>query len=70
MYVWARRHHLTSRRGPQIGDVAVWGMGSHVGIYIGHGKVVSALNPRQGIRITRVTALTTRFTTFIHVKLR
>jgi len=69
MYVWGRRHHLTSRYHPRLGDVAVWGYGSHVGIYIGNGRVISALNPRQDIRITGVHALGARFTTFIHTRL-
>lgn len=66
MYYWARLHHLTSRSHASVGDVVVWGRGSHVGIYIGHGRVVSALNARQGIRITRLHALRAPFTTFIH----
>ena len=69
MYKWAVRHHLTSRKHPRIGDVVVWGRGSHVGIYIGHGKVISALNPRQDIRVTRLHALRAPFTTFIHVRI-
>jgi peptidoglycan DL-endopeptidase CwlO len=69
MYYWARIHHLTSRSHPKVGDVVVWGRGSHVGIYIGRGRVVSALNRRQGIRITRLHALTAPFTTFIHTRI-
>jgi cell wall-associated NlpC family hydrolase len=69
MYLWGRRHHLNSPRHPRIGDVAVWGRGSHVGIYIGNGRVISALNPRLDIRITRVHALSDAFTTFIHTRL-
>jgi cell wall-associated NlpC family hydrolase len=69
MYRWARAHHLTSSSGPQIGDVVVYGGGTHVGIYIGRGRVVSALNPRLGIRITTLRGLTTRFTTFIHTRI-
>jgi cell wall-associated NlpC family hydrolase len=69
MYLWGRSHHLTSRYHPRIGDVAVWGRGSHVGIYIGNGRVISALNPRQDIRITRVHALGAPFTAYIHVRL-
>jgi cell wall-associated NlpC family hydrolase len=49
-----------------VGDIVVYGGGSHVGIYIGRGLVVSALNGRQGIRITRLHALRTPFTAFIH----
>jgi cell wall-associated NlpC family hydrolase len=66
MLLWGQRHHLTSRRNPQVGDVAVWGNGAHVGIYIGGGRVISALNPRVGIKITRVNGLTSAFTTYIH----
>jgi len=66
MLMWGRIHHLTSRVHPQIGDVAVYGNGRHVGIYIGGGRIISALNPRQGVKITGLYALTGRFTTFIH----
>jgi peptidoglycan DL-endopeptidase CwlO len=69
MYQWARRHHRLSRWNPRIGDVVVYGHGSHVGIYIGRGRVISALNPRQGIRITRLHALGAPFTGFIHTRL-
>jgi cell wall-associated NlpC family hydrolase len=68
-YLWGRAHHLNSSRRPRIGDVAVWGHGRHVGIYIGNGLVISALNTRLDIRVTRVHALTDPFTTFIHTRL-
>ena len=54
---WARVHHLASRSNPRVGDVVIYGGGTHAGIYIGHGRVISALNPRQGIRVTRLHAL-------------
>jgi cell wall-associated NlpC family hydrolase len=66
MLTWGRMKGITSRRNPQIGDVAIWGNGRHAGIYIGRGYVISALNPRQDIRITRLHALGDPFTTFIH----
>lgn len=69
MYLWGVSHHLTSRTHPRLGDVAVWGRGSHVGIYIGNGRVISALNPRQDIRVTGVYALGDPFTAYIHVRL-
>ena len=69
MYLWGRAHHLESPRRPRIGDVAVWGRGSHVGIYIGNGRVISALNVRQDIRITGVHALGDPFTTYIHTRI-
>jgi cell wall-associated NlpC family hydrolase len=68
MLRWGRNHGLTSRRHPQIGDVVIYGNGTHAAIYIGRGRVVSALNPRQGIRITRLHALSAPFTTFIHTR--
>ena len=69
MLIWARRHHLASRSNPQIGDVVVYGNGSHVAIYIGRGLVISALNPRQGVRVTRLHALRAPVTAIIHTHL-
>lgn len=69
MLRWGRMKGLTSRHNPQIGDVAIWGNGRHAGIYIGRGYVISALNPRQDIRITRLHALGDPFTTFIHTRI-
>ena len=48
----------------QIGDLVVWGHGSHIGIYIGDGKAISTL--RNGVRVHGVFAVTARFTTYIH----
>ena len=36
---------------PQPGDLAFYG-GTHVGIYLGNGQILHAMNPRDGIRIT------------------
>jgi cell wall-associated NlpC family hydrolase len=69
MLRWARAHHEFSRTNPQVGDVVIYGNGSHAAIYIGHGKVISALNPRQGIRITGLHALSASVTGFIHTHL-
>jgi cell wall-associated NlpC family hydrolase len=66
MLAWGKRHHLTSKVHPKVGDVVIYGNGSHAGIYLGNGLVISALNPRLDIRITRLHGLTTPFTTFIH----
>jgi cell wall-associated NlpC family hydrolase len=70
MLHWARLHGLTSRRNPHVGDIVIYGNGSHAAIYIGHGRVVHALNRRLGIRVTRLHATTTPFTTFIHMDRR
>lgn len=68
MLHWGRAHHKTGRRHPHIGDVVIYGGGTHAAIYIGRGRVISALNPRLGIRVTRLHALGDRFTTFIHTR--
>jgi peptidoglycan DL-endopeptidase CwlO len=68
MLRWARLHHLASRSHPQVGDVVIYGNGTHAAIYIGHGRVISALNPRQGIRITALHALRAPVTAFIHTR--
>ncbi len=69
MLHWARIHGLASRSHPQVGDVVIYGGGTHAAIYIGQGLVISALNPRQGIRVTGLRALRAPFTTFIHTQL-
>ncbi len=69
MLRWARRHHLASRSHPRVGDVVIYGNGTHAAIYIGHGRVISALNPRQGIRVTALHALRAPVTAFIHTHL-
>jgi hypothetical protein len=69
MLVWGRAHHLVSRSNPQIGDVVIYGNGAHAAIYIGHGRVISALNPTQGIRVTALHALHLPVTGFIHTHL-
>jgi cell wall-associated NlpC family hydrolase len=69
MLAWGRSHGLTSRTGGRPGDVAIYGNGSHAAIYIGNGKIVSALNPSQGIRVTGLNALGASFTTFIHTRI-
>jgi cell wall-associated NlpC family hydrolase len=61
------RRGLASRNGGQPGDLVVYGGGSHIGIYLGNGKVISALV--EGVRVTGVYALTTPFTAFLHTGL-
>jgi cell wall-associated NlpC family hydrolase len=69
MLAWGRANGLTSRSGGRPGDVAIYGNGSHAAIYLGNGKIVSALNPTQGIRVTGLNALGASFTTFIHTRI-
>lgn len=52
-------HAMTPTANPQPGDLVVQNGGSHVGIYIGGGKMVSALNPTQGTLVHSVGAMST-----------
>lgn len=67
IYRWYKAHHLASRSNPRVGDLVIWGRGSHIGIYIGHGKAISTL--RGGVRIHRVNAVTARFTAYLHTRM-
>ena len=64
IYAYFRAHGKASRSNPKPGDLVIWGGGTHIGIYIGHGKAISTLN--TGVRIHRVHAVTARFTTYLH----
>lgn len=54
---------------PRVGDLIVWGDNKHIGIYIGDGMAVSALNPRLGIKIHKVTWINMRVKAYLHVNL-
>jgi cell wall-associated NlpC family hydrolase len=64
LYLWFKAHGRASRTNPKIGDLVIWGYGTHVGIYIGNGKAISTL--RNGVRIHGVFAVTARFTAYLH----
>lgn len=64
LYHWYRARGLASRHNPRIGDLVIWGGGTHVGIYIGRGKAISTLI--RGVRVHRVHAVTARFTAYLH----
>ncbi len=64
IYRYFRSRGLTGRSNPRIGDLVVWGSGSHIGIYIGSGRAISTLT--NGVRIHGVHAVRARFTAYIH----
>ena len=66
-YMWFASRGLTSRTDGRRGDLVVYGRGTHIGIYLGDGRVISALNERQGVVIHGLYALQSRFTTFLNV---
>ncbi|MBJ2120028.1 C40 family peptidase [Arthrobacter sp. MSA 4-2] len=54
---WSQFAALTPTGNPQPGDLVSQNGGSHVGIYLGNGKMVSALNPSQGTLVHDVSAM-------------
>ena len=67
LYAHFRALHMTSTRNPQLGDLVIFGGGSHVGIYVGSGRVIHAI--LSGVAITRIAAVYPGFTTYIHLGL-
>jgi hypothetical protein len=57
----------TGRTHGRAGDIVVYNRGGHVGIYLGHGKVISAL--LSGVKVHPLQGINIRFTTFIHLGL-
>lgn len=54
---WAQFGAAQPTSTPQVGDLVSQNNGSHVGIYLGDGLMVSALNPDQGTLIHPVSAM-------------
>jgi len=67
LYGYFSRRGLASRHGGRVGDLVIYGGGSHVGIYLGNGRVISTLT--SGVKIHGVYALYQRFTAFLHTGL-
>ena len=64
LYLYFKSRGLASRSDPQLGDLVVWGGGTHIGIYVGHGKAISTLT--QGVRVHGVFAVRAAFTAYLH----
>ena len=64
MYLYFRSRGLASRSNPKLGDLVVWGGGTHIGIYVGHGKAISTLT--RGVRVHGVFAVHAAFTAYLH----
>ncbi|WP_407656948.1 transglycosylase family protein [Kocuria soli] len=54
---WDQFAAATPTSNPQPGDLVSQNNGSHVGIYLGDGQMISALNPQQGTIIHSVDAM-------------
>jgi cell wall-associated NlpC family hydrolase len=62
-----RRQGRLSRVAPRVGDLVVYANGGHVGIYVGRGKVVSAL--LSGVKRHPIRGLNIPFTGILRVSL-
>jgi cell wall-associated NlpC family hydrolase len=62
------RRGQASRSHGRPGDLVIYGNGSHIGIYLGNGKVISALT--SGVRRHGLHQLNVPFTEFLHTHLR
>lgn len=54
---YQQRDHLekVSRKNRRIGDIVVVHGGGHVGIYIGHNRIVHASTPATGVKVTELS---------------
>jgi cell wall-associated NlpC family hydrolase len=48
---WFKERGLVATSEPRLGDLIIWGKFQHVGIYVGDGQAISALNPKHGVKI-------------------
>lgn len=53
-YTYTMKDQLTPTSNPQPGDIVFTNGYAHVGIYVGNGQMISALNPSQGTQLTSV----------------
>jgi cell wall-associated NlpC family hydrolase len=67
-YRWFKSRGLASRTNPKPGDLVIWHKGKHIGIYVGNGYAVSALNEKMDVRKHKVNWLS-GFTAYLHVQL-
>ena len=71
-YYWFKHRGQASRSNPRVGDLVIWkehGVMAHSGIYVGNGKVISALINPWGVKRTYIHGLHAQFFAFLHVHL-
>jgi cell wall-associated NlpC family hydrolase len=67
-YHWFKRRGLASRHNPKPGDLVIWHKGKHIGIYIGDGVIISAVNKKYDVREHGLNFVS-GFTAYLHVRL-
>lgn len=63
---WFSSRGLASRERGRRGDMVIYGGGRHIGIYLGDGRVLSALT--SGVAVHPLHGINYRFTTFLRVQ--
>ena len=72
-YKYFKQRGLVSRSNPKVGDLVIWkehGRIAHSGIYVGNGRVISALINPWGVKRTHINTLHAKFFAFLHVRLQ
>jgi cell wall-associated NlpC family hydrolase len=72
-YYYFRRHGRANRHNPQVGDLVIYkhkGKIAHSAIYIGHGRIISALINPWGVKITTVRGIHVHLLAYLHVRLQ
>lgn len=72
-YQWFKQRGLASRKNPKVGDLVVFSHGGridHSGIYIGNGRMVSALINPWGVKRTTVKGIRARLVAYLHVNIQ
>ncbi len=72
-YHWFVRHHAANRSNPKPGDLVVFthkGKISHSAIYVGNGRIISALINPWGVRLTTIRYLPVHLLAYLHVRLQ
>ncbi len=70
-YYWFKQHGRANRHSPKPGDLVIWthnGQISHSGIYVGGGRVISALINPWGVKKTSIHGIHARFLAYLHVR--
>jgi cell wall-associated NlpC family hydrolase len=73
-YRYFKQRGKADKRNPKVGDLVVWRKKgerriSHIGIYVGRGRVISALVNPWGVSRTRMHLRGTRVVAYLHVNL-
>ena len=70
-YYWFKQRGQANRHSPKAGDLVIWtekGQIAHSGIYVGGGRVISALINPWGVKKTHINTIHAKFLAYLHVR--